>query len=247
MSAGAREVTVVRSRKLGSENAIVVQLPASRFEGEIQARHEPPEDEGGRYRIMLLAQECDRCSFGDAEAGPAHELHLWLQLAGPTGPGRPIAGADALLPSQRWLALFVATDNPVVEANLRSFGFDPVRLTDAELRSDGGWIALQDAARLEWSVAGAGRGPATVGVHHALCMPGDRAGAAPHQVAALLSGAVMGQPGELRVQGGSLEPFLRSGERLRALVHRMPALEADIVWRPRPERPDPRGSSTSFV
>jgi hypothetical protein len=234
MSTGAEEADVVRSRKLGSENGIVVQLPAERFVGAIPPHYEPPVDEQGRYRLMLLVQDCDRCSFGDGEAGAAHELHLWLQLGSATD-ARPIAGADLSLPSQQWLALFVATDNPVAEANLRSFGFDPARLTGAELRAGGGSVALQDGASLEWAVAGDGRGPATIGIRHALFMPGDGPGAPPHRVAALISDAVMGQPGELRVHGESLEPFLLSGERLRALVHRMPALEADIVWRPRPE------------
>jgi hypothetical protein len=235
MSLGARGAEAVKSRKLGSENAIVVQLPAERFMGGIPPFYEPPVDEQGRYRIMLLAQDCSRCSFGDREAGAVHELHMWLQLGSAAEDSGPIAGVDVSLPSQQWLALFVATDNPVVEANLRSFGFDPARLTGAELGTGGGSLALQDRARLEWFVAGDGRGPVTVGVHHAILMPGDGPGAAPHRVAALISDAVMGQPGEVRVHGASLEPFLLSGERLRALVHRMPALEADIVWRRRPQ------------
>jgi hypothetical protein len=233
MSTGAEEADVVRSRKLGAENGIVVQLPAERFQGSIPPDWDPPADEQGRYRIMVLVQDCDRCSFGGGDAGAAHELHLWLQLGSATDT-RPIAGADVSLPSQQWLALFVATDSSVVETNLRSFGFDPARLTGAELRTDGGSIALQDGAHLEWLVAGEGRGPATIGIRHALFMPGDGPEAAPHRVAALISDAVMGQPGELRVHGGSLEPILRSGERLRALVHRMPVLEADIDWRTRP-------------
>lgn len=235
MRTGAREEEVVRSGKLGSENAIVVQLPPERFMGAIPPHYEPPKDPQGRYRIMLLAQDCTRCWFGDGEAGAARELHLWLQLGSATGDTRPIAGADLSLPLQQWLALFVATNNPVVEANLRSFGFDPARLASAELRAGGGSLALHDGAHLEWFVAGEGRGPSAIGVHHALFMPGDGPDAAPHRVAALIGDAVMGQPGELRVHGAALEPFLRSGERLRALVHRMPALEADIVWHPRPE------------
>jgi len=235
MSPGAREADVVRSRKLGSENAIVVQLPAERFTGAIAPHTRPPVDEQGRYRIMLLAQDCNRCSFGDGEAGAVRELHLWLQLGSAAEDTRPIAGADVSLPSQQWLALFVATDNPVAEANLRSFGFDPARLARSELRADGGSLALQDGAHLEWSVAGHGRGPATIGVHHAIFMPGDGPGSAPHRIAARISEAVMGLHGELRVHGVALEPFLLSGERLRVLVHRMPALEADVVWRLRPE------------
>jgi hypothetical protein len=234
MSTGAREVEEVRSRKLGSENAIVVQLPAERFMGAIPPQYDPPVDEQGRYRIMLLAQDCKRCSFRDREAGATHELHMWVQLGSAAEETSPMAGVDVSLPSQQWVALFVATDNPVVEANLRSFGFDPARLTGVELRAGGGSLAFQDGARLAWFVAGHGRRPATIGIHHAIFMPDDRAGAVPHRIAARISGAVMEQPGELRVHGASLEPFLLSGERLRALVHRMPALEADIVWRLRP-------------
>jgi hypothetical protein len=226
----------VSSHKLGSEHAIVVQLPAERFAGVIPPHHAPHLDEQGRYRIMLLAQDCKRCSFGDAEAGAVHELHVWLQLGSTTDDLPSIEGADVSLPSQQWLALFVATDNPVVEANLRSFGFDPGQLTGLELRSGGGSVALQDGAGFEWTEEGPGRGPARIGVHHVLLMPGDGPGAPPHRIAALITDAVMGQPSELRVYGVPLEPFLGPGERLRALVHCMPALDAEIVWRRRPER-----------
>jgi len=147
----------------------------------------------------------------------------------------PIAKADVMLPSQHWLALLAATDNPVVEANLQSFGFEPLQLVSVELSSSGGSLALHDGSRLEWTVAGPGRGPAAVGVHHSICMPDARPDASCHRVAALIWGAALGQPGELRVHGSTLEPFLLSAERLPALVHRMPKLEADIVWRRRAE------------
>jgi hypothetical protein len=222
----------VRSQKLGSENAIVVQLPAGRFLGRILPHHTPPVDEQGRYGVMLLAQDCTRCSFGDGEAGPTQELHLWLQVGSSTE-DPPIENADVMLPSQHWLALAAATNNPVVEANLRSFGFDPSRLASVDHRSGGGSLQLGEGTRLEWTITGPGHGPATLGVHHAMVMPDDGPDAAGHQVAALLSGAVMGHPGELLVQGSALEPFLLSGERWPALVHRMPKLEADVVWRRR--------------
>jgi len=222
----------VRSRKLGSENAIVVQLPAERFQGRIRPHHRPPVDEQGRYRVMLLAQDCTRCSFGDGQAGPTQEAHLWLQV-GSTTDDPPIANADAMLPSQHWIALFAATNNPVVETNLRSFGFDPSPLACVDLHSRGGSLALHGGARLEWTAAGPGREPAAIGVHHALCMPDAGPDVERHRVAALISGAVLGQPGELRVHGPALEPFFLSGERFPALVHRMPRLEADVVWRRR--------------
>jgi hypothetical protein len=234
MSPGASESDVVRSRKLGSEDAIVVQLPPERFVRAIPPRYVPSVDDQGRYRIMLLAQDCRRCSFGDREAGAVHELHVWLQLVPAKADTRPIRGVEVSLSPQQWLALFVATDTRMVELKLRSFGFHPARLAAAKSRAGGGSIALEDGAHLGWLVAGPGRGPATVGVHHDIFLPGDPPGAAPHQVTARISDAVMGQPGELHVHGEALEPFLRSGEQLQALVHRMPVLEADIVWRPRP-------------
>lgn len=224
----------VRSRKLGSENAIVVPLPPDRFLDMVKPHHRPPIDQEGRYTVMLLAQHCARCSFEDAEAGPSQELHLWLQL-GATTEDPPIENVDIMLRSMHWLALIAATNNRVVEARLRSFGFDPRRCAGMDLQPGGGFLELQDGARLDWSIAGPGRGPATVGVRHGMFMPAGEPCAAGHRVAARISGAVMAQPGELRVAGSSLEPFLLAGERLPVLVHRMPKLEADVVWRRRSE------------
>jgi len=222
----------VSSQKLGSEDAIVIPLPADRFLGMIMPHHSPPVDQEGRYCVMLLAQDCARCSFGDGEAGPTQELHLWLQVGSSTE-DPPIEHVDVMLPSKHWLALFAATTNRVVEAHLRSFGFDPWRCAGMELQSGGGFLELQGGTRLYWTIAGPGRGPATIGVHHSMFMPDGGPDAARHRVAARISGAVMAQPGELRVHGSSLEPFLLPGERLPALVHRMPKLEADVVWRRR--------------
>ena len=227
----------VKSLKIGSENAIVVQLPAARFEGKLLPHHKPLVDEQDRCRVMLLAQDCTRCSFADSEAGPTQELHLWLQLGSSTE-DPPIENAELMLPSKQWLALLAATDNREVAKKLRSFGFDPLPLTSVALRASGGSVVLQDGSRLEWGVSGPGRGPVTIGVHHAMFMPGDELDAAQHRVAALISDAVMEQPGELRVSGSALEPFFQPGERLAALVHRMPELAADVVWRRRrPEMP----------
>lgn len=222
----------VRSSKLGSEHAIVAQLPAERFRGKIPPHHSPPRDDQDRYRVMLLAQHCTRCSFGDDEAGPAQELHVWLQVR-PSTEAPPIENADLMLPSNHWLALLAATDNPVVEENLRSFGFDPLRLASVDLQPTGGSLELQDGGRIDWTIGGPGRGPVTVGVHHAMVMPDDGLDAVGHQVAALVSDAVLAHPGELHVCGSSLAPYLLPGERLPALVHRLPGLEADVVWRRR--------------
>ena len=186
---------------------------------------------------MLLAQDCARCSFGDSEAGSTQELHLWLQVGSSTE-DPPIENAELMLPSKHWLALLAATNNREVAKKLGLFGFDPLTLTGVALRASGGSVALHDGSRLDWTISGPGRGPATIGVHHAMLMPDDGLDAAQHRVAALISGAVMAQPGELRVSGSALEPFLLPGERLTALVHRMPELAADVVWhRRRSEMP----------
>lgn len=233
MSPGPHEVVI--SQKLGSENAIVIPLPSERFLGMVMPQHSPPVDQEGHFCVMLLAQDCARCSFGDDQAGPTQELHLWLQL-GSSSEDPPIENVDVMLPSKHWLALFAATTNRVVKENLRSFGFDPGRCVGMELRSGGGCVELQSGTRLDWTIAGPGRGPATIGVHHSMFMPDDGSDAAGHRVAARISGAIMAQPGELRVHGSSLEPFLLPGERLPALVHRMPKLEADVAWRRRSKR-----------
>ena len=227
----------VKSRKIGSENAIVVQLPAARFAGIVPPHHKPLVDERDSCRVMLLAQDCARCSFADSEAGPTQELHLWLQVGSSTE-DPPIENAELMLPSKHWLALLTATDNREVAKKLRLFGFDPLPLTSVALRASGGSVALQDGSCLEWTISGPGRGPVTIGVHHAMLMPDDGLDAAQHRVAALISGAVMGQPGELRVGGSALEPFFLPGERLAALVHHMPELAADVIWhRRRSETP----------
>lgn len=230
MSRGSENA--VESKKVGSEDIIVVQLPTDRFLGQIPSHFNPLLDEQGRHCVMLLAQDCNRCSFGDGEAGPTQELHLWLQVGSSIDDLR-IEGADLMLPSQQWLALFVATTNPEVEANLRSFGFDPIRLAGVDHQLGGGSVELQDGARIEWIIAGPGRGPAKVGVHHVMYMPDDGPNAEGHRVAAFITDAMMGQPGELGVHTSALEPFLLPGERLSAVVHRMPKLEADVVWRRR--------------
>jgi len=230
MSLGSKDA--VLSSKLGSENGIVAQLPAERFRDTIPSHHRPPVDDQDRYRVMLLVQDCTRCSFGDDEAGPARELHVWLLTASSTE-APPIENADVMLPSNDWLALLAATDNPVVETNLRTFGFDPLRLASVDLRPGGGSLELRDGDRLDWTITGPGRGPTTIGVHHCLVMPEDGPDAVGHRVAALVSDAVLAQPGELRVHGSFLEPYLLPGERLPVLVHRLPKLEANVVWRRR--------------
>lgn len=224
----------MRSRKVGSEDAIVVRVPTGRFaDRRIPAHHDLPRDEVDRVQLMLLAQDCTLCSFGDGEVGPTQELHLWLQVD--SAPDHhPIEGADLMLPSMRWVTLCAATSNPAVDEHLRSFGFDPIRVASVTHRTGGGCLQFPDHQRIEWTIEGPGRGPAPVGVRHTMVMPDDGPDAVGHAVTALIADAVLGAPGELRVHTTALEPFLLANERLPAVVHRLPKLRANIVWQRRP-------------
>jgi len=144
-------------------------------------------------------------------------------------------GVDLMLPSMKWVALTVGTTNPEVEARFRAFGFEPIRTARVDLQPGGGFLRFPDGDRLEWTTEGPGRGPTRIGVRHRLFLPGHGPEAVGNEISALVSGAIMGQPGELRVDTSNLEPFLLNGERFRALVHRMPELTAEIVWREEPK------------
>lgn len=224
----------VKSRKVGSEDTIVVKLPGERFQELIPAHFDPPRDNRGCVRAMLVVQDCTRCSFGDVETGPTQEMHLWLQLGSSPDANR-MEGVDRMLPSMQWVALTVATTNPEVDGRFRTFGLDPIPPARVSLQSRGGSLTFPDGDRLEWTIEGPGRGPVQVGVRHRLFVPGHRPEALGNEISALVSGAIMGQPGELLAGTSNLEPFLMNGERFRALVHRMPELTAEIVWRQEPE------------
>jgi hypothetical protein len=219
----------VKSRKVGSEDTIVVKLPSERFQGVIPAHFNPPRDSRGCFRAMLVVQDCTQCSFGDAEAGPTQEVHLWVQL-GSSPDEDPMEGVDLMLPSMQWVALAVATTNPEVEGRFRTFGFEPIRPARAGFHSGGGFLGFPDGDRLEWTIEGPGRGPVRIGVRHRLFLPGYGLEAVGNEVSAVVAGSMMGQPGTLRVHTASLEPFLLDGDRFRAHVHRMPRLKAEIVW-----------------
>jgi len=220
----------VRSRKVGSEHTIVLKLPRERFQGLVPAHVDPPRDNRGCVRAMLVVQNCTRCSFEDVEAGPTQEMHLWVQLGSSPDANR-MEGVDLMLPSMQWAALTVATTNPEAEGRFRTFGFDPIRPARVSLQSGGGTLTFPDGDRLEWTIEGPGRDPAQLGVRHRLFLPGHGPEAVGNEISALVSGGIMGQPGELRVGTSNLEPFLMNGERFRALVHRMPELTAEILWR----------------
>jgi len=219
----------VKSRKVGSEDTIVVKLPSERLQGSIPLHLDPPRDNQGHLRAMIVVQDCTQCSFGDVEAGRTQEMHLWVQL-GSTPDENPMEGVDLMLPSMQWVALAVATTNPEVEAQFRTFGFDPIRLARVGLESEGGVLGFPDGDRLEWTIEGPGRGPAEIGVRHRLFLPGHGPEAVGNEVSAIVSGSMMGQPGRLQVHSSNLEPLLLDGECLAALVHRMPKLTAEIAW-----------------
>lgn len=220
----------VKSHKVGSEDTIVVKLPRERFQGLIPAHLDSPRDKRGCIRAMLVVQDCTRCSFGDVETGPVQEMHLWVQLGSSPDENR-MEGVDLMLPSMQWVALTVATTNAEVEERFRTFGFDPIRPARVRLQSRGGTLTFPDGDRIEWNIEGPGRGPARIGVRHRLFLPGHGPEAVGNEISAVVSGAIMGQAGELRAGTSNLEPFLMNGERFRTLVHRMPELTAEIVWR----------------
>jgi hypothetical protein len=178
---------------------------------------------------MLLAQDCTRCSFADREAGSTQELHLWLQVGTSPDDDR-LDGVDLMLPSMQWVALSVATTNPEAETQLRTFGFNPIPLAGVDLRSRGGSVRFPDNERIDWTFAETGRGPARVGVRHSIVMPEDGPDVPGHRVVALVSDSVLGQTGELHVHTAALCPFLVPGETLPAVVHRMPKLQANVLW-----------------
>ena len=221
----------VKSRKIGSEDTLVVKLPGERLQGLIPAHFNPPRDNRGCVRAMLVVQDCTRCSFGGVEAGPTQEMHLWVQLGSSPDENR-MEAVDLMLPSMQWVALTVATNNPEAERRFRRFGYDPIRPARVNLQSGGGTLTFPDGDRIEWNIEGPGRGPARIGVRHRLFLPTHGPAEVGSEISALVSGAIMGQPGKLRVGTSNLEPFLMNNERFRALVHRMPELTAEIVWRP---------------
>jgi hypothetical protein len=61
----------MKIRKAGTEDIILMLIPADRFFNHIPARNAPPVDNRSRYQIVLLVQSCERNSYGCHEAaGP---------------------------------------------------------------------------------------------------------------------------------------------------------------------------------
>lgn len=219
----------VTSRKTGAENIIMINVPADRFRHRIPSRYDPPVDHRSRYRIALLAQACEGYSFDYTEAGPACEFHFWFWVAS-SNVCTPVKGADILLASMNWWSLASATNNGTVRKYLQSFGFRPLNLEKIDLQKQGGLLSFPDGGRIDWTVVRAGKEPAAVGVNHAFFTATDGPGASGHRVTALLTDAVMEQPGKIHIQTTALEPFLLKGERFPAAIHQVPRLEADVIW-----------------
>lgn len=227
------DMTVV-TRKVGAEDIIMMRLPADRFRNCIPSHLNPPVDDKSRYQVALLAQSCERNSFDKNETGRTDELHFWLQVAS-SSPGPLVKGADIMLPSMHWFAVASATSNPDAGSYLKSFGFSPLKLEKIALRSYGGSLAFPGGSRINWTIAGPGKGLPRVGVRHVIFVAADGPDAVGHRVTALVSDTVMEQLGKAHIQTAALEPFLFEGERFATAVHRMSKLEADVVWQRHPK------------
>lgn len=220
---------LVASRKIGSEDIIMLNIPSDRFRGGIPSHYNLQADSKSRYRVALLAQACESYSFDNDEVGWTDEFHFWIWIASSNN-GTLIKGADIMLPSMDWLALTSATSNAAARNYLRSFGFSPLGLEKVDLRGHGGSLAFSDGGRITWTIVGAGKEPNRVGVNHVIFVAKDEPGAAGHRVAALLNRAEMERLGRIHIQTDALQPFLFRGERFPAVINRVPKLEADIFW-----------------
>lgn len=220
----------ISSRKVGSEDIIMLRLPTERFCKILPSHYDPTVDKKKRYQVALLVQDCESVLFNKDESGPTHELHLWLQIA-VSNPGTLLKDVDIMLPSVHWFSLASATSNDTARGYLQSFGFSPQDLEKIELAEKGGSLAFPDGGRIEWTTVGPGKALPRVGVHHVISVAADGTNAVGHRVTALLSDATMEQPGRVRIQTAIFEPFLMDGEELPTVIHRMHRLEADIVWR----------------
>jgi hypothetical protein len=221
---------MVASRKIGSEDIIILNVPIDRFRGGIPAHYNPQAVSKSRYRVALLAQACKSYSFDNDEVGWTDEFHFWIWIAS-SNPGTVLKGVDIMLPSMDWFALASATSNATARNYLRSFGFSPLDLEKSDLQGRGGSLAFADGGRITWTIVGEGKEPNCVGVNHVIFVVKDGPGAAGHHVAALLNEAVMERHGRVHIQTDALEPFLFRGERIPAVINRVPKLEADILWR----------------
>jgi len=219
----------VRTRKVGSEDVVVTRIPASRFRDTVPPHLDPPLDDGDVMLLALLAQSVDSYVFDGEDAGATSELHVWLRAAPPEA-GAPIEGADVMLGSMRWLSIASATSNPAARERLESFGFSPAPLQAVRLQDAGGAVEFLDGGSVQWSFGGLGKGPVRAGVYHEMLMPAAGSQAPGHRVSAVVTNAHLERPASLLVRTTALEPYLRAGESLSAHVHRMPHLDADVVF-----------------
>lgn len=220
----------ISSRKVGTEDIMILRLPTERFHKIVPSRYDPMVDDKSRYQVALIAQDCDSVLINKDETGPTNELHLWLQV-GVSNPSTHLKNAGLMLPSVHWFSLASATSNITARRYLQSFGFSPKYLEKIEWAENGGSLAFPDRGHIEWTTVGPGKALPRVGVHHIIFVAAGEPNAVGHRVTALLSDAIMEQPGRVHIQTAIFEPFLLEGEELSTVIHRMHRLEADIVWR----------------
>jgi hypothetical protein len=224
---------VIRARKAGAEDIILMRLPSDRFRNLIPPHYDPPVDERSRYQVALVAQSCENNSYDCHGIGPTDEFHLWLKIA-PTDSGEIVKGNINRLPSQQWLSLASASGNLVARDYLQSFGFSPLILNKVSLQETSGAVIFQDHEEIDWTINGPGRGLARVDVDHLLKVEADGPDIPGHQIAASISDAMMDQMGRVHIKTKAFEPFLHMGECFAAIIHRMSGLEANITWRLHP-------------
>jgi hypothetical protein len=221
---------IIRSRKVGGEDVILMRLPAERFCNHIPPHYLPPVDKKSRYQVALVVQSCLRSSFDSHELGQSDEFHFWLRTE-PFVPDKTKYTASIRLPVQFWFSLATASDNPVTRENLRSFGFCPSNLVKVELEKKGGTAIIQDRGQIDWTINGKGKVYNRVDLEHIINLEADSPDSTGHHIYASISNPVMDQPGRIHIQTTAFEPFLHKEELIAAVVHRMSRLEADIVWR----------------
>jgi len=220
---------MIRTRKAGAEDVILMRLHADRFLKYLPPHHIPPVDIRSRCQVALVVQSCECNSFDSHETGHTDEVHLWLRIAS-TESGEKARGKTIILPSQHWLSLASASDNPVAGKYLQLFGFSPLILDKVYLREKGGSVIVQDQGQIDWTINGRGRGLEQVIVEHVLNVKADGQDSAGHHIYASISDPMMDQPGRVHIQTDACEPFLHRGERFAAVVHRMSGLKAHVLW-----------------
>ncbi len=218
----------VKNRKLGAEDILMIRVPSERFRMHIPENFYPLTDGKSRYRIAMIAQSCSNNSFDGEEAGPTDDFHFWLQVES-SNSLKSAQGGNNLMPEMKWIAVSSATSNAEAYDHLKTFGFSPLALEKSSLKESGGSLAFSDGGSIDWSITGGGRKREGIEVYHTLLIP-LAAKLIVHRISALLSDAVIGQLGKVKINTSGLKPYLRKGERFAASINRVTALEADAVW-----------------